>query len=852
AINVQNLSLPMGSVKLGDKNYTVRINSLADAVNILNDVPIKKVNGAIIRIKDVGQVRDGYAIQQNIVRSEGRRSVLMSVLKSGNASTLNVVDRVKNDVLPVSRATAPPGMKIEELFDQSVFVRSAITGVAAEALIAALLTSAMILLFLASWRSMLIVAVSIPLSILSSIAILSAIGETLNIMTLGGLALAVGILVDNATITIENIHRLRQEGKELPEATLHGAAGIALPALISTLAISAVFVSVEFLVGPSKFLFTPMALAVVFAILASYVLSLTLVPILAALLLSGEKHGHTSEEHGRSIFARFARGFEAAFENMRDSYSAALERLIDSSWKIPAASLAILAMGAGLFLLVGQDFFPSVDAGAFKLHVRAASGTRIETTERIFEQVENVIRSVIPESERELIIDDIGVPYRYALPFDDGTTVAGNDGRILVSLKEGHKPTATYVTQLRDVLAEKFPDVTFYFQPGDIVTQILNFGLPAPISVRVVGYDKDNNLKIVKDLLEEIKRVVGVADAHLHQIVDAPELTVALDRQRAQDLGLDMEGVAQNVMVALASSNTVAPNFWVDPGSGIQYSVAVQVPQYKLSSLNDVKNTLVSTQEATSGGAVPILLSSVASFGREAAQTVASHSNIQPTFDIYANVEGRDLGRIAADIDHIVAKYRAQLQPGNHIVVEGQIESMRLTFIHMGIGLIVAAIVVYLLMAINFQSFIDPFVVVLGLPGAMVGILFMLFATGTSLSVPSLMGAIMGVGVASANSILLVTFAKEQRIVGLSARDAAIMAGRTRLRPIIMTAIAMIVGMIPMALGLGDGGEQNAPLGRAVIGGLMFGTIATLFLVPWLYSRLRKREGRLMEEFAHV
>jgi multidrug efflux pump subunit AcrB len=854
AINVQNLSLPMGDVKFGNKDYDVRVNSLADAVAILNEVPIKKVNGALIRIKDVAQVRDGYAVQQNIVRSEGRRSVLLSILKSGNASTLNVVDQVKNDVLPVSRAAAPPGMKIEELFDQSVFVRSAITGVAIEATIAALLTSAMILLFLASWRSTLIVAVSIPLSILSSIAILSAIGETLNIMTLGGLALAVGILVDDATVTIENIHRLRQEGEPLPKATLEGAAGIALPTLVSTLAISAVFISVEFLVGPSKFLFTPMALAVVFAMLASYVLSRTLVPILAGLLLSNEHHGDREAESNRkpSIFARFARAFEAAFERLRDSYSVTLEKLIESNWKVPTAAVAVIMVGAVLFTLIGRDFFPAIDAGEFKLHVRAPSGTRIETTEHIFENVENVIRGVIPDAERDLIIDDIGVPFRYALPFDDGTTVAGNDGQILVSLKAGHKPTTTYIKRLRDVLAEQFPDVTFYFQPGDIVTQILNFGLPAPIDVRVVGYDKANNMRIVKAMLDDMKHVVGVADAHLHQIVDAPELTVAIDRQRAQDLGLDMQDVAENVMVALASSNTVTPNFWVDPNTGIQYPIAVQVPQQKLASLSDVSGTLVGTRGTASAGTIPTLLGNVANFGRGAAQTVTSHSNIQPTFDVYANVEGRDLGRISSDIDRIVAKYRAQLQPGNQIVVEGQIESMHSAFIHMGIGLLVAAVVVYLLMAVNFQSFVDPFVVVLGLPGAMVGIMFMLFATGTSLSVPSLMGAIMSVGVASANSILLVTFAKEQRAFGLSARDAAILAGRTRLRPIIMTALAMIVGMVPMALGLGDGGEQNAPLGRAVIGGLMFGTIATLFLVPWLYSRLRKHERRLMQDFANV
>jgi multidrug efflux pump subunit AcrB len=720
-----------------------------------------------------------------------------------------------------------------------------------EATIAALLTSAMILLFLASWRSTLIVAVSIPLSILSSIAILSAMGETLNIMTLGGLALAVGILVDDATVTIENIHRLRQLGEKLPEATLHGAAGIALPTLVSTLAISAVFISVEFLVGPSKFLFTPMALAVVFAMLASYVLSRTLVPILAGLLLAGEDHGLHSVGRRRSVSERISRAFEVGFERFRDGYVATLSRLLDSAWKLPAAALTLLATAAVLFTLIGQDFFPSIDAGEFKLHVRAQAGTRLETTERIFERVENTIREIIPETERELVIDDIGVPFRYALPFDDGTTVGTYDGQILVSLKHGHKPTASYIKRLRDALAQEFPETTFYFQPGDIVTQILNFGLPAPIDVRVVGYDRDNNLQIAKAMQSEISRVVGIADAHMHQVVDAPELTVNIDRERAQDLGLEMQDVAQNVMVSLASSNTVTPNFWVDPKTGIQYNVAVQVPQHRLTSLGEVSNTMVGTR-GTGPSVIPTLLGNVADFSRNAAQVVTSHSNIQPTFDIYANVEGRDLGRIAADIDRIVAKYRGQLHPGNSIVVEGQIESMRSAFAQMGIGLIVASVVVYLLMAVNFQSFLDPLVVLLGLPGAMAGIVFMLFATGTTLSVPSLMGAIMSVGVASANSILLVTFAKEQRAHGLSSLEAAIAAARTRLRPILMTALAMIIGMVPMALGLGDGGEQNAPLGRAVIGGLLLGTVATLFLVPWLYSRLRKRESRLMKDFAHV
>ena len=855
AINAQNLSLPMGDVKFGDKDYDVRINSLADAVSILDDVPIKKVNGALIRIKDVAEVRDGYAIQQNIVRSEGRRSVLLSILKAGNASTLDVVDSVKNDVLPVSRAAAPPGMKIEELFDQSIFVRSAISGVAVEATIAALLTSAMILLFLSSWRSTLIVAVSIPLSILSSIAVLSAIGETLNIMTLGGLR-ACG-----------RHSRRRCDGDDREHSP---AAPAWRKAAGSDIAWRRWYRAADPRLDAGD--------------LGRLCLSrISRRPVQIPLYADGARGrlrdarlvhpvAHARADHGRlaivrravmatkrmmmaagpSIFTRFSRGFEARFERLRDNYSVTLEKLIESNWKVPVAAVTVLAIGAVLFTLIGRDFFPAVDAGEFKLHVRAPSGTRIETTEHIFEDVENVIRRVIPDSERNLIIDDIGVPFRYALPFDDGTTVGGNDGQILVSLKEGHKPTAAYIKRLREVLAREFPDVIFYFQPGDIVTQILNFGLPAPIDVRVVGYDKGNNLRIVQAMLDEIKHVVGVADAHLHQIVDAPELTVAIDRQRAQDLGLDMQSVADNVMVSVASSNTVTPNFWVDPNTGIQYPVAVQVPQYKLASLGDVSGTLVGTRGGSAAGTVPTLLSNVAAFGRDAAQTVTSHSNIQPTFDIYANVEGRDLGRIATDIDKIVAKYRTQLSPGNAIVVEGQIESMQSAFFHMGIGLLVAAVVVYLLMAVNFQSFVDPFVVVLGLPGAMVGIMFMLFATGTTLSVPILDGRDHECRRRVGQFDPARHFCQRAARLRPLGRDAAVMAGRTRLRPIIMTALAMIVGMIPMALGLGDGGEQNAPLGRAVIGGLMFGTVATLFLVPWLYSRLRKREGRLMEDFANV
>ena len=855
AINAQNLTLPTGTVKLGATRYDVHVNGMLDTIARLNDIPLKRdpVTGAILKIGDVAQIRDGTAVQTNVVRTEGRRSVLLSILKAGDASTLQVVNAIRNHVLPLSRAAAPPGMHIDELFDQSVFVKGAIAGVATEAGIAGLLTAAMILAFLASWRSTLIVAVSIPLSILASISVLSATGETLNLMTLGGLALAVGILVDDATVTIENIHRLRHNGAPLERAVLEGAAGIALPTLISTLAISGVFISVEFLVGPPRFLFTPMALAVVYAMLASYAISRTLVPILAALLLKGEERQATARAAAGlppSVLARFGAAFDQSFERLRDGYEATLTSLLASAWKVPVLALVLLLVAGTLAPGVGQDFFPSVDAGEFRLHVRAAPGSRLEVTERLFDEVEDTIREVVPESERHLILDNIGMPFRYDMPFDDGTTIGTNDGQIMVALKPEHRPTATYMQRLRTILAQRFPDAVFYFQPADIVTQILNFGLPAQIDVRVAGYDGVTNRKVAAAIQEEIALITGVADVHLHQELAAPELQVNIDRDRAGDLGLTMNDVARDVMVSLASSSTVTPNFWVDPKAGIPYPVSVQTPPYRIGDLGDLRNTIVAGPRA--GGATPTLLGNVTDIQRRAVQSVISHSNIQPTLDIYASAEGRDLGGIAAEIDRIVARHRVELTPGNTIEVLGQIGSMRSAFEHMGIGLAVAALAVYLLMAVNFQSFADPFVVILGLPGAMAGIVLMLFITGTTFSVPSLMGAIMSVGVASANSILLVSFAKEQRVHGLSALEAASAAGRTRLRPILMTSLAMVIGMLPMALGLGDGGEQNAPLGRAVIGGLLMGTVATLFLVPWLYSRLRKHEGALLKEYAGV
>jgi multidrug efflux pump subunit AcrB len=841
AVNTQNLTLPSGTAKIGDKQYAVQTNAMPTTIDDLNNIPVKVVNGATVFVKDVGQVHDGWLVQQNVVRENGRRSVLLSIIKNGNASTLSVVNAV-HKALQVSRAAAPPGMRINELFDQSVFVKESVIGVLREGAIAAALTALMILLFLGSWRSTLVVMISIPLSILSSLIALYFLGETINTMTLGGLALAVGILVDDSTVTIENTHRLLTEERQpLPQATLHGAAGIAMPTLVSTLAISCVFTSVVFLDGPAKYLFTPLGLAVVFAMLASYGLSRTLTPITIGLLLKNEHHGPV-EGTPRGLFARFHEGFERRFESMRHAYSGSLKELLKNRFIIPSAMVLLLVLGGTMFPLVGRDFFPAIDGGQIQLHVRAPAGTRIETTERNFQEVENKIREVIPESDRELVVDNIGLPARpYNLAFTDGSTIGVNDGFILVSLKEGHAPTDEYLRKLRTVLPRTFPEDTFYFQAADIVTQILNFGLPAQIDVRTVGYDRANNLRVARELRRRIAAIPGIADAHLQQEVDAPAFYATIDRTRAAQLGLNANTIATNVNVSLSSSEQVTPNFWTDPKSGIPYYLAVQTPENKIGSLIDLGNTPVSTSLSSSLADVPIpgLLSNVATFKRANIPTNANQANIQPVYEVYASTQGRDLGSVSSDISNIVTDLQKQLKPGNTIRVIGQIESMNGAFLNLGIGLLFAAVFVYLLMVVNYQNFGDPFVVILALPATLCGILTMLFVTGTTLNVPSLMGAIMAVGVASANSILLVTFAREQQLAGKTAFQAAIEAGHTRIRPVLMTAAAMIVGMIPMAIG-GAGEEQNAALARAVIGGLLFVTPTTLFLVPYLFALLRK------------
>jgi multidrug efflux pump subunit AcrB len=839
AVNAQNLTLPSGTAKIDGKQYTVRTNATPASIDDLNNIPIKVLNGATVFVKDVGQVHDGWLVQQNVVRQDGRRSVLLSIIKNGNASTLKVVNAV-HEALKTARAAAPAGLEINEMFDQSVFVKKSIAGVLREGAIAAGLTALMILLFLGSWRSTVVVMISIPLSILTSLVVLYFLGETVNTMTLGGLALAVGILVDDSTVTIENTYRLlTEERMGLPQATLHGAAGIAVPTLVSTLAISCVFTSVVFLEGPAKYLFTPLGYAVVFAMLASYGLSRTLTPITIGLLLKGERQG-PADRASAGWSTRIHGTFQRGFENMRGGYVQLLTTLLHQRFVVPIVAVLVLSLGAALLMSVGRDFFPAIDGGQIQLHVRAPAGTRIENTEGIFQAVEDKIREIIPERERDRIADNIGLPARsYNLAYADGSTIGVNDGVILVALKEGHAPTADYVRKLREVLPAAFPEVVFYFQAADIVTQILNFGLPAQIDVRTVGYDRATNLRVAKELQQRIAAIPGIVDAHLQQEVDAPAFYATIDRARAAQLGLNANTIATNINVSLSSSEQVTPNFWTDPKSGIPYYFAVQTPERNVSSLNDLGNTPVSSTLSAVNGPVAGLLSNVATFKRDSVPTNANQSNIQPVYEVYAGVQGRDLGGVSAEISKVVTDLKKQLAPGNSIQVVGQIQSMTDSFRDLGVGLLFAAVFVYLLMVVNYQNFGDPFVVILALPATLCGILTMLFVTGTTLNVPSLMGAIMAVGVASANSILLVTFAREQQLAGKTAFQAAIDAGHTRIRPVLMTAAAMIVGMIPMAIG-GAGEEQNAALARAVIGGLLFATPTTLLVVPYLFAMLRK------------
>ena len=857
AISAQNLILPAGTAKVGDREYLVRLNSSPQAVEEMNNLPIRTSGGATVYIKDVAHVRDGYAVQQNIVRQNGSRSALLTVLKNGNASTLEIIDKVKAR-LPKILEGLPRDLNVTQLFDQSLFVRAAISGVLREGAIAAALTGLMILLFLGSWRSTLIVCVSIPLSILTSLIILSIFGETINVMTLGGLSLAVGILVDDATVEIENVHRNMAQRKPLTRAILDGAQQIAVPAFVSTLAISIVFVPVLLLTGAARYLFTPLAMAVVFAMLTSYLLSRTLVPTMVHYLLRAEIGLYTSGAHetsqpGESIIWRVHHRFNHLFEKVRGRYRGALAWSLGHR-ALVSAVFAVFCLGSlALGLLVGQDFFPYIDSGQMRLHVRTQQGTRIEETERIFGEVEDEIRRVIPAHDVANILDNIGLPPGgINLAFSDSASIGNGDGEILIALSEDRKGrTPQYQRALRDRLRAKFPAETFFFQAANITNQILNFGLPSPIDVQIVTRDAEGGYKLAKQLERRISLVRGAVDVHVHQEVSYPEVRVNVDRTKADQLGLTQRDVANSLLISLASSGQVAPNQWLNPVNGVNYNVAVQTPTYRIDSFDALRRTPVSNP----GGSNTELLSNLATFGRGSSVAIIDHYNVQPVFDVFANVEQRDLGGVSADVNAILKDATAHLPRGTTIDVRGQVKTMRDSFVRLGIGLVFAILLVYLLMVVNFQSWLDPFIILMALPGAMAGIIWMLFLTQTTFNVPSLMGAIMCIGVATANSILMVTFANDERATGMDSLEAALSAGFTRIRPVTMTALAMILGMLPMALGLGEGGEQNAPLGRAVIGGLLVATFATLFFVPIAYSVLRKKppldQDRQIEEESH-
>lgn len=851
ALNLQNLILPAGTAKMAKTEYQVRVNSSPIVMDDLNNLPVKTVNGATVYIKDVAQVRDGFNVQNNIVRTNGKRGVLISITRNGNASTLGIVNAVKA-ALPKILANVPPELKVTALADQSIFVRASIAGVVREALIAAGLTGMMILLFLGSWRSTLIVCISIPLSILASLTVLSFLGQTINVMTLGGLALAVGILVDDATVEIENTHRNIAMRKPLVQAVLDGASQIAVPTFVATIAICIVFVPVFLLTGTARYLFTPLAMAVVFAMLASYLLSRTLVPTMMAYLLGAEEG-----RENKGPLSRAHHLFNRCFEALRYRYMGLLNWSLNHRGRVLTAFLCSTAASLLLILLVGQDFFPNVDSGQMKLHARGPAGTRIEETEARFAAIEQEIRDVIPKDEVDTLIDNIGIPNSWpTIAQGDIPTISSADGEIMISLnKEKHGGTREYEVLLRKRLRQKFPDMVFFFQPANITSQILNFGLPAPIDLQVVGRNAEANYLVAKRVAARIARIPGAADVHVHQVAEQPVIRLNVDREKASQMGLTQRDVTSSMLISLSGSGAVAPSFWMNWTNGVNYNIAVQTPQYRLDSMDALLRTPISPLNPAAGapasgvsynpGAAAggtQLLSNLVSVERTYMPVIVNHYNVWPVFDIYANVDRRDLGSVGTEVRKIMKDEEARLPRGTSFTLRGQVETMQSSFFRLALGMIFAVLLVYLLMTVNFQSWVDPFIILTALPGAMAGILWMLFVTGTTLSVPSLMGAIMCVGVATANSILMVTFANDERVdAAISARDAMLSAGYARIRPVLMTAAAMILGMLPMSLGMGEGGEQNAPLGRAVIGGLMFATVTTLLVVPIIYTYLRTK-----------
>ena len=847
-ITNQNLILPGGTAKIGSFEYQVDMNGAPVTVTDMNNLPIKSVGDSTIYIHDVGFVRDGFPPQTNIVRVDGSRSVLMSVLKSGDASTLDIINGIKQKI-PVIQNSLPVHVDVHPVSDQSLFVRASIQGVIREGAIAAGLTGLMILIFLGSWRSTIIIAVSIPLSILTSLIVLSSLGETINIMTLGGLALAVGILVDDATVEVENINRNFDQGKEIVQAILDGASQIAVPALVSTLSICIVFVPMFFLSGVAKYLFVPLAEAVCFAMLASYLLSRTLVPTMARYLLVArtEDERREASRASRNPFVRMQEKFEVGFEKFRGRY----HRMLETSIHHRNAFIVIFLLGCvlsfGLLPFVGQDFFPSVDSGEFKLHMRAPTGTRIEDTAALCDRVEDEIRQEVPPKELVTIIDNIGLPYSgINLSYSTSAPIGPADADIQVELAKDHRPTKEYVRELRLKLAHDFPGVTFYDLPVDIVTQILNFGLPAPLDIQIVGRNLTANRAFAESLINKLKFVPGAVDLRIQQPFNYPKFHIEVDRTKTSQVGFTQKDVANNLLISLSGSSQTTPTFWLDPRTGVSYNVATQTPQYRVDSLQDLQNIPI-----TNGTAPPQILASLSSFTRGSEMAVVSHYNIQPVVDIFGSVDGRDLGGVSRDIAKIIDQSKKDLPQGSQIIERGQVQTMRSSFIGLLAGLAFSILLVYLLIVVNFQSWLDPFIILMALPAALAGIVWMLFITGTTVSVPALTGAIMCMGVATSNSILVISFSKERLEEGEDPGEAALNAGFTRFRPVLMTALAMIIGMLPMSLGLGEGGEQNAPLGRAVIGGLLFATVATLFFVPVFFSFVHSwRQSRSASEAA--
>ena len=842
AVNTQNLILPSGTAKFGATEYTVKLNGSPQAVAGLNELPVRTNNGVTTYLRDVAYVRDGFSPQTNVVRQDGVRGVLLSVLKNGGASTLDIVNNLRQ-LLPQAQQTLPADVKITPLFDQSIFVKAAVKGVVSEALIAAGLTAAMVLLFLGNWRSTLIIGLTIPLSILAAILVLYMLGETLNLMTLGGLALSVGILVDQAIVTIENIERHMHMGTPLREAIIVGAGEIGVPAFVSTVCICIVFVPMFFLSGVARFLFVPLAEAVVFAMLASYILSRTLVPTLVMLLM-GQAHA-TSADAKPSLLQRLYRGFDSRFERVRHAYTLVLSSLLAHRRRFALGFLGFCVLSCLLYPFLGRDFFPNVDGGQIRLHMRAPTGTRIEETARIADQVEAFIRTKIPADQLDTILDNIGVPNSgINLSYSNAGTIGTLDGEILMSLHQDHRPTEQWVSLLRAELPKRFPGIEFFFQPADIVTQILNFGLPAAIDVQFTGADQQRNAELAAELTKQIRQIPGAVDAHVHQRLDGPSLDMQMDRTRLQQYGLSAANVGQNVLIALSGSSQTTPAFWLNPQNGVVYNVAVQSPQYRVDSLD----ALLGIPVGNGGGANNTqLLGNLVNVkpGREMA--IASRYNILPAIDVYVSVQGTDLASVAGKVSALVEQVRAKLPRGSQVVVRGQVQTMQASFIGLGVGLAMAIVLVYLLVVVNFQSWVDAAIIIAALPAALAGIAWMLFITGTTLSVPALTGAIMTMGVATANSILIVSFARQRKDEGATPLAAALEAGATRIRPVLMTALAMIIGMIPMALGLGEGAEQNAPLGRAVIGGLLFATVSTLFFVPVVFAGVHQRLARRRE-----